>query len=362
MKKNTEKYLSKVAQSINPYQWEEGIAADFLRFDTNTLPFPPKSLPFFLKNMVNCPINEYTDPAYIKLKKLIADYESVEPDMITVTNSGDEAIDILAKTFLNPGEYFITTPPTYEMFTIQCEINKGLPLPVPLNKNTWEVDKEEIIKRSKKNPKVKLIFLVNPNNPTASIVPEEIIEEIAKSSSAIVVVDEAYREFYGKSSLPLLNKFKNLVILRSLSKFAAMAGARIGYLVSNQFLSQKFDSIRFPMGVSYFSYKFAEIVLENDRSWIKQQIKMIKKERVLMGKKLENFGFYVFPSAANFLLVKIGKRAKEVCRKLKQRGIIVRDRSSKKYLSGCVRITVRSPKENKLLINQLKEVLYDAKD
>lgn len=362
MKKNITKYLSKTAQNINPYQWEEGVMQKSLRFDTNTLPSPPPSLKFFLKKMAdNCSINEYTDPSYAKLKRLIADYESVEQDMITVTNSGDEAIDILAKTFLNPGDYFVVTPPTYGMFTIQCEINNGKSLEIPLVGKMFKLDAEKIIQASR-DPKVKIIFLVNPNNPTATVIPGKTIEKIVKNSYAIVAVDEVYREFYGKSSLWLLKECRNLVILRSFSKFAAMAGARVGYLIANKLLSQKFDSIRFPMGVSLLSYKLAEIVLEKDQKWIKKQIEMIKNERKRLSCELSKFGFYVFPSQANFLLVKIGNKAGEYCRKLKEKGAVIRDRSKKKYLQGCVRITVRSPKENNQLLNKFKEVLYEARD
>ncbi|MBI5452103.1 histidinol-phosphate transaminase [Candidatus Gottesmanbacteria bacterium] len=354
---SVKKYLSKVAQNITPYQWEEEFSEKMLRFDTNTLPFPPPSLKLFLQEMEsNCPINEYTDPSYKRLKKLIADYENVSEDMVTVTNSGDEAIDVLAKTFLDPGDYFITTPPTYEMFSIQCGINKGRNLQVTLIGKKFTVDEKRIIEESKKQ-RVKIIFLVNPNNPTASIISQRSIEKIIKNSDAVVVVDEVYREFYGKTAVPLLKKYENLVILRSFSKFAAMAGARIGYLVANPFLSIKFDAIRFPMGVSFLSYKLAEFVLEKDREWIKKQVQMIITERKRLTKGLISLGLSVYPSYANFLLVKIGEKASNIYKRLKEKGIIIRDRSNKKYLEGCVRITVRSPRENNLLLKTLKEIL-----
>lgn len=125
---NIRSYLSKAAKNITPYQWEDYGADKSLRFDANTLPFPPPNMSLFLKSLdKNCPINEYTDPSYSRLKQLIGRYEGVEENYITVTNAGDEAIDILAKAFLDPEDCFIVTPPTYEMFTIQCEINKGKP-------------------------------------------------------------------------------------------------------------------------------------------------------------------------------------------------------------------------------------------
>ncbi|MBI2611705.1 histidinol-phosphate aminotransferase family protein [Candidatus Gottesmanbacteria bacterium] len=355
--KNIQNYFSRVAQKIEPYQWEEVLSAKSLRFDTNTPPLPPASLNRFLKSMAkNCPINEYTDPAYTKLRELIAKYEKVESDMVTVINSGDEAIDVLAKTFLNQGDMFIITPPTYEMFTIQCSINRGIPLEVPLKKETFAVDAEKIITESKK-PTVKLIFLVNPNNPSATITPLNTIEKIVKEANSIVVVDEVYREFYGKTAVPLLKRYENLVILRSFSKFAAIAGARVGYLLANSTLSQKFDAIRFPMGVSFLSYKLAEYILENDQVWMKKQIQMVKRERTKLSTDLQKLGFKVIPSKANFVLVNMGKKAKQISQKLKQRNIIIRDRSNKPYLKGFVRITVRSPEENKRLITTLKEIL-----
>lgn len=355
---NIKKILSQAALDVSPYLWEEGISEGVLRFDTNTMPYPPKCFQKFLKSMKNCPINEYQDPNYTRLKELIAGYEGVEKDMISVTNSGDEAIDILAKTFLNPNEYFITTPPTYEMFEIQCRINKGRNLPIPLVGEGFEVDGEKIIKESKK-PKVKIIFLVNPNNPTGSIIPQKSIEKILKNTSAIVVVDEVYREFYGKTVVPLLEKYENLVILRSFSKFAAIAGARVGYLLAKSELVNKFESIRFPMGVCFMSYKLAETVLSEDKKWMDDQIGKIKKERIRLTVELGNLGFRVYPSYANFLLVKIGESASDVCRKLKEKGIVVRDRSKQDYLAGCVRITVRTSQENNLLIRSIKEIIYE---
>ena len=170
-------------------------------------------------------------------------------------------------------------------------------------------------------------------------------------------MDQAYGEFYGKTAIPLVKKYKNLVILKSLSKFAGLAGARIGYLIANESFSRIFDAIRFPMGVSYLSYKLAETVLTNDQQWMNKQVEMIKNERVRLSQALRALGFFVYPSEANFLLVTMGKNAKTICQKLKSNGMLVRDKSSKPFLSGCVRVTVRSPRENDQLIDTLRKIL-----
>lgn len=356
---NTKTLVSKQAQLASPYQWEDMAVKNSLRFDSNTLPFPPPSINRFISDMKSyCPINEYADPTYKKLKELLSAYEKIPPSGITITNSGDEAIDILAKSFLNPGDYFVTTPPTYEMFSIQCQINRGKNFEVPLQGISFEVNAKAIIQIAQR-AQTKMVFLVNPNNPTGSTIPLETIEKIVKQSNCVVVVDQAYGEFCGKTAIPLVKKYKNLVILKSFSKFAGLAGARIGYLIANTSLSTTFDTIRFPMGVSYLSYKLAETVLANDQAWMKKQVVMIKRERERLTQALRELGFFVYPSEANFLLVDMGNNASTIYKKLKSMGILVRDRSSKPYVKGCVRITIRSAIENATLITALKKVKQD---
>jgi len=351
------KILSKMAQNIIPYQWAKNVGIEVLRFDTNTLPDPPPCTKKFLMELINnCPINEYGDPSYTKLKKLISKYENTPVETITVTNSGDEALDIIGKAFLNDGDYFLIQPPTYEMFKLQCEINRGKAVKVPLLRNTYKPDIKNVNRVLSTLP-IKITFVCNPNNPTGTVTEMDEIELILKNTSGIVVVDEAYREFYGVTCVPLLSKYNNLAILRSFSKFGAMAGARIGYLIANEKLSQVFDAIRFPLGVSYFSYKLAEKLLEKDQKWIKNQTRMIQKEREKLSQLLIKLGLFVFPSQANFLLVNFGKKAKKICKKLKENNILVRDRSSKEYLEGCVRITIRNQSQNNILINNLKKIL-----
>src|SRR3989339_875380 len=323
--------LSIMAQTITPYQWAKNVGQEILRFDTNTLPSPPPCINKFLTELINnCPINEYGDPSYAKLKSLISKYENTPANTITVTNSGDEALDVVGKSFLNEDDYFLIQPPTYEMFKIQCEINRGRAIEVSLLEKTFKPDIKNVLKELRKSP-VKITFVCNPNNPTGTITELKEIELILKNTSGIVLVDEAYREFYGVTCVPLLAKYDNLVILRSFSKFGAMAGARVGYLIANKKLSQVFDAIRFPLGVSYFSCKLAEILLEKDQKWIKDQTRMIQKEREKLTQSFKKFGLTVYPSQANFLLVNFGKKAKEICQKLKENNILVRDRSDKKY-------------------------------
>ena len=158
-----------MAQKITPYQWAKNVGPEILRFDTNTLPSPPPCVNEFLQLLINnCLINEYGDPSYAKLKNLISKYEDTPEKTIMITNSGDEALDIIGKAFLNDGDYFLTQPPTYEIFKSQCVINGGKAIEVPLLKKTFKSDIKNVIKVLKNLP-IKIIFVCNPNNPTGTI-------------------------------------------------------------------------------------------------------------------------------------------------------------------------------------------------
>ncbi|MDO8609811.1 MAG: aminotransferase class I/II-fold pyridoxal phosphate-dependent enzyme, partial [bacterium] len=173
--KNTKKLFSKMAQNVIPYQWETGVSKEMLRFDTNTLANPPPAVNSLIRQLENnCSINEYNDPSYSKLKQLIANYEGVTPENITITNSGDEALDVLAKTFLNPNDLFIIQPPTYEMFKLQCVINNGQAIEVPLNINDFSINKISLLKTIKEKP-IKITFICNPNNQTGTVYSHELI-------------------------------------------------------------------------------------------------------------------------------------------------------------------------------------------
>lgn len=351
-------YLSDVANSSAPYEWEGDVTStQALRFDTNTLPFPPPGVRQFAKNMMSsCEVNEYVDPSYAALTRKIAEYESVSTSNITITNSGDEAIDVLAKACLNPGDTFVTTPPTYEMYAVQCIKNRGINTEVPLQADTYDVDCSTLIQQGNAT-RCNMLFLCSPNNPTGSVISRSVIKRIIQNVSCLVVVDETYREFGTNSCVNLLPRCPNLVILRSFSKFAGLAGARIGYLIASENLSKIFNAIKLPMGVSYLSSKLAECVLSQDQMWIQKQVQMILSERKKLISALRQFGFTVYPSRANFVLVNMGSKATAICRELKNVGILVRNRSTKPYLENCVRITIRSARENIQLIAALKEIV-----
>lgn len=354
------KYLKKSVQNISPYSWEpstDDLAKELklarnkiIRLDYNTPGQPPACYDEFLKIISkNREVNEYQDYSYDDLKKLIADYESIKKEQIVCGNSGDEMIDIIGKACLNQNDKFIISSPTYSVYKIQCQINGGLAIDVPLT-SFFDLDESEIIKQAKRK-KVKLIFICNPNNPTATISDPKKILKIIKNVNCLVVIDEAYGEFYGKSFKKYIKQYYNLIILKSFSKFARIASARVGYILTNQQLAKKLDALRFPMGIPYFSMELAKLVLKRDQKDRQKNIQQTISERERMKKILAANNIITTNSKANFLLIILPKNYKKTIEKLKKIGLIVRDRGSQ--VPNAIRVTVRDKKTNDFFLKNL---------
>ncbi|OIP96717.1 histidinol-phosphate transaminase [Candidatus Wirthbacteria bacterium CG2_30_54_11] len=356
-------YLKPYISKIEPYQWEDSEDAvkqkygldRILHFDTNTAPTPPPCYDRWLEILKSDrKINEYKDFTYETLQALLASYTEVPKEQVVVTASGDEGIDILSKATLGPGDRFVISSPTYSMYKIQGTLMGAEAIDVPLRAPDFTLDETALIAATQT---AKLLYICNPNNPIGTLQPRSTVERIISSSPCLVVVDEAYFEFGGESVQDLVLRYDNLVILRTFSKFAALAGARVGYLITNPTLADSLNAIRFPMGISYPSMEIARLVLTEDREWIRSNVSMIKLEREQMQNALTALGLQVYPSSTNFLLVRLGEQAERIVQALKEQGLLVRNYAANRFVPLCVRITIRSPEENAILLQSLKGIL-----
>ncbi|MGD9129001.1 MAG: aminotransferase class I/II-fold pyridoxal phosphate-dependent enzyme [Candidatus Woesebacteria bacterium] len=360
--KNINFLLRDQLKNFKPYVWEleeEKYGQKYqlkkiVRFDTATPAQIPNIWPDFIQIIdQERAVNDYKDPGYFRLKKAVTQYEQLPKNMVTLTNSGDEAIDVICKTFLNQNDNVIICPPTYGMYKVQTAINGGEVLEVPLKKN-WQLDTQKIINTAKKH-KTKIIFLCSPNNPTGTSLDKLDIEYLAQKTNSIILIDEAYREFCEDNFNDLALKYNNVVILRSFSKFACIAGARVGYLIANKQLTKIFDSIRFPMGVSYFSQEIALSVLTTKGlKFIEKFTNKIKQERSRVTKKYLENNFNVIPSEANFFCLYLPGKTAELVEQLKREGLFIKNVSGKKNLNSAVRIGIRAEKDNDLLFEKIK--------
>jgi len=318
----------------------QGNASVFL--DANENPYPSK-------------YNRYPDPHQLSLKKKIAELKKVNSEQIFLGNGSDEPIDLLIRAFCEPGIDNVLIPqPTYGMYTVSAEINA---VEIKTIKLTPEFDIDLAATEERWNEKTKLLFLCSPNNPSGNLLSKKKIETLLLKFKGLVIVDEAYIDFTDYAGfLPLLNQYNNLVVLQTLSKAWGLAGIRLGMCFSNIEVIKILNKLKPPYNINILTQEVAEESLEEihkKESWVKE----IKVQRELLKSELSQIKMIeqVYPSDANFLLTRVID-AKATYQRLVAKGIITRDRSSVVLCENCLRITVGTPEENKILLAELKNI------
>ncbi len=292
-------------------------------------------------------VNRYPDPGQRALKERLAELKGCRPGQIFVGNGSDEAIDLCYRIFCEPRvDNAVSIAPTYGMYPVAAAVNDTAFRPVML-RDDFSVDTEALLAAA--DARTKLMLLCSPNNPTGNLIPRLQIEELLARFRGMVVLDEAYVDFSdGGSLLPSLDRYPNLIILQTLSKAWGMAGLRLGLALASEEVVALFSKVRYPYNIGAHTQQLALRMLERD---ITPQLDEIRAQRTWLADGLRRSPRVreVFPSQANFLLVRVDG-AREVYEKLAGQGIVVRDRSGVKGCEGCLRITVGTPEENLRLI------------
>jgi histidinol-phosphate aminotransferase len=342
---NLENLLRKNIASLKPYSSarDEYTGEAMVFLDANENPF-------------NQPYNRYPDPLQKELKEKIAALKDVEADKIFLGNGSDEPIDLLIRAFCEPEiDNIVTIHPTYGMYQVAADIHNVEVKKVSLT-DRYELDSEKLLKTV--TEKTKLIFLCSPNNPTGNCLETDRILEVLNNFTGLVILDEAYIDFApGKSLLPQIENFPNLVILQTFSKAWGMAGIRLGMAFASIEIIQILNKIKYPYNLNILTQQKAlELVKKNEE--VKKWVKLLIAERKKMSDLLRDFPFVVeiFPSDANFLLVKMYD-ARGIYEYLVESGIIVRDRSKIDLCENSLRITIGSSSENETLLHALNELI-----
>lgn len=290
--------------------------------------------------------NYYPDPEYKNLRKILAKYADVEIDSVMVGNGSDELLDLVLRVVINEGDKIINCPPTFGMYPVLINLNKGIEVLV-LRKRDYSLDINSI--KENIDESVKAIIICLPNNPTGTVTSEDEIITLLKTGK-LVIVDEAYFEFYGKTVASLIKKYSNLIILRTLSKWAGMAGLRLGYVIASPFFIQQVFKIKQPYNVNLAAEVAGEVALSN-LTQAKFIIQKIIKERERVYKQLQKISYLtVYPSNANFLFLKINGDLSKLRIYLEKEKIIVR------YYDQAMRLTIGKPEQNNKVIKALEEV------
>lgn len=295
--------------------------------------------------------NRYPDPAQLKLKQIYSSVTGIPSENLFAGNGSDEAIDLLIRVFCEPGaDNIVTISPTYGMYRTAAAVNDIKCTEVPLEAG-FSLNPQKLLKACA--AETKIIFLCSPNNPTGNLLNKDSVETVIRNFRGIVVVDEAYIDFSGDGGFAgKVNTFPNLVVLRTLSKAWGMAGLRVGFAIASSPLISFLSKVKYPYNVNTLSQEKAVSLLKRgNRSQLDTVI--FERERVASELKLVSDVVEVFPSDANFLLVRF-KDSKEVFRRLLNSGIIVRDRTSAEGCRGALRISIGTRSENTLLLDRIK--------
>ena len=300
-------------------------------------------------------LNRYPDPQQRKLKEVIASRKGVAANQLLLGNGSDEVLDLIFRTFCIPNQdKIIVMPPTYGMYKVLANINYIALDEVPLSIDFQLVTKD-IIKQI--STQTKAIFLCSPNNPSGNSFRREDIITLLRSFTGLVVIDEAYVDFSTQKSLVSdLSSFPNLIITQTLSKAYGLAGIRLGICIASKEIIDILNKIKPPYNINSLTQERAISALKDCNTTQKQITQLIAERKVLFA-HFEKISFVekVYPSDANFLLVRVDDANKRYVQ-LIENDIVVRNRSKQLGCENCLRFSVGTPQENKILIETLNRL------
>ena len=298
--------------------------------------------------------NRYPDPHQMAVKEKISVVKGISAEHIFLGNGSDECIDLLFRSFCEPGkDNVIICPPTYGMYEVSANINDIEIKKAPLLED-FQLDLIHIENLIDAN--TKLIWLCSPNNPTGNSLNRVDIEIILNNFKGIVIIDEAYINFAKqKSFLQELAEYPNLVVMQTFSKAWGLAGLRLGMAFASSAIIEVLNKVKPPYNINQATQELALKALE-EVGQVNDMIKLLVDMREALAEVFSSMPTVekVYPSDANFILVKI-KEARKIYAFLLTKGIVVRDRSNVKLCENCLRITVGTEKENTILVEVLQE-------
>lgn len=322
------------------------------RLDANENPYGPS--PKVVEALRSCTrYHLYPDPLQRRVRSALAAYAGVDPEQVVAGMGADELIDLLLRLFLRPGDRVIDLSPTFGMYAFCTRVNGGVLVDVPRDER-WDVDPAAV--RRVIDERTKVVFVTNPNNPTGNLISPDTILEMVETGIG-VVVDETYYEFCGFTVVPWVAQYENLIVLRTFSKWAGLAGLRLGYGVMSPRIAQRLLAIKAPYNISVAAEEAVLASLE-DTDTLFHRVRLLVGERERMASLLRSLpGVVVYPSKANFLLVRFpGQSGAGVAHALARQGVLVRPLTHPR-LADAVRISVGLPEHTDALVAALRVVL-----
>jgi len=301
----------------------------------------------------------YPSPYGVSAAEAISGFLGVDRSCIFVGNGEDGVLDSIARTFIGKGSKVAIVEPTFSVYANLTRMYGGRELTVHLQSD-FSLDVDAVIRECRRG--AVLLFICSPNNPTGNQFEREDLKKIIRSFDGVVILDEAYGEFSKYSAVKLTRDFDNLVILKTFSKAFGMAGVRLGYFVSNRSIANLVKRVAAPFNVNAVAERLVKLVFENWTYFNRYTEDVAKERDRLLSRLAEIEGVVPYPSQTNFILFKITRgqlSSAAVARRLRRRGVFVKDFGSNQLLSNCIRVTVGTLDMNERFLDALREVLED---
>src|SRR5215468_9024118 len=334
---------------------------DVIKLASNENPLPPSERVLKAITEALGHLNRYPDGSGHYLRVALARRHGLTPEHVVLGNGSNELIELIVRGFLRPGEEAVIPHPSFVVYPMIVQAVGGIRVVVTLKDHRLDL---EAMARAI-TPMTKMVFIANPNNPTATIVTaDEVAAFMARVPDKVIVVfDEAYYEFAQGPDFPdalsYLRQGRKVAVLRTFSKAASLAGLRVGYAVADPDCVMLLNRIRAPFNVNSLAQVAALAAIEDD-SHILECLRMIEAGRHFLCDEFTSMGLRYVPSRANFILLDAGRSGSDVFQRLLKEGVIVRPMSSF-GMETALRITIGTPEENRRLIKALKKVLAEAK-
>lgn len=332
-----------------------------VRLNTNETPEPPPEA--FLAELVeivdDLNFNRYPDREAKRLRSAIAELDGVSTESVFCANGSNEVLQCILLAFGGPGRTSVLFEPTYALHSHIAHLTRTEVAAGERDSDFLipEDELDRLVPPSTRDTGPDVVLLCSPNNPTGRLEPQATVRSILERSRGLVVVDEAYAPFAGTSVIPMLAEHENLIVVRTLSKAWALAGLRLGYAIASPPVIRALFDAALPYHLDAFKQAAAVAALRYESSQ-RDRVSRLIGERTRVAGALRSIGVDPVPSDANFVLIRLGDRdATTIWKRLVDRSVLVRDVSSWRGLSGCLRVTIGLPEENDAFLAALEESL-----
>jgi histidinol-phosphate aminotransferase len=329
----------------------------WVRLDMNESPFPPsehvrKALADFSNT------NRYPDFAATEARTAIANYTGHPIDQIVCGAGLDDVLNTLFQMTIDPGDEVIITDPTFGVYRALVAIYDGKIVNVPLLGDVFALDVDGVLNAI--TDRTKVIVLCTPNNPTGNVLDPAGVERIAREAPCLVAIDEAYMEFAGVTHQHLVNELENTAVFRTMSKFAGMAGMRVGYGLFPKGMMAAIDKVTPAFHNVATASAVAVTAALEDMPSLQVNLQAMIAERDRVSDELESIsGVTVFPSSTNFVLFRLPlAEAAPIAKELADRGVLIRNFANPAYgLADCLRVSIGSREDDDIFLRELRDIL-----